>query len=385
MASDRRDRPPELSPLTTVRFFAASYVVFYHFASAPFSGAGAAVRSFIGNGYTGVSFFFVLSGFILTYNYASRPLDRRRFFAARFARIYPLYLLAWLLSVPAALSYRFHKDSLGVGAIKFAYSAAAGLSLTQAWLPDLANSLNTPGWSLSVEAFFYATFAALLPRVAGQPPPRLVRAMAVAWAVSLLVPLAYVVANWSHPERLTPYETPRLLGIIKYLPVLHLPEFVIGSCCGSLFLERRRRGAPAVPSWVVAGLGAVTILVLAIPYGRLYPLVHNGLLAPLFGALVYAIAGERGGFARVLSRRPLVFLGEASYGVYILQIPVWASFLDATGRLLPGPPLVVFGAGFAVLVGASCLAFRLVEDPARAWIVRRLQPRARGALQVGAG
>src|SRR5260370_6407765 len=58
------------------------------------------LKSFAAIGYVGVSFFFVLSGFILVYTYAGREIDNRDFYRARFARIYPAYLFSLLISLP---------------------------------------------------------------------------------------------------------------------------------------------------------------------------------------------------------------------------------------------------------------------------------------------
>src|SRR5580698_8802877 len=92
-------RMPAIRSLTGARFVAALLVVCFHFVPL----APGWVNSILRNGYLGVPFFFVLSGFILTYNYASDPQQRivaRSFWMARFARIYPIYLVALVLSLP---------------------------------------------------------------------------------------------------------------------------------------------------------------------------------------------------------------------------------------------------------------------------------------------
>ncbi len=142
-----------LPALTGVRFLAATQVVLYHF------GSGFAQRhhlprpltNLLTNGWTAVTLFFILSGFILSYTYSGQIAGRGgklRFWEARFARIYPVYLLALLLSWP------FRGDP-GLGL------SMAVLTMVQAWNPFHVNyggAWNSPAWTLSTEAFFYLLF-----------------------------------------------------------------------------------------------------------------------------------------------------------------------------------------------------------------------------------
>ncbi len=101
-------------------------------------------------GYIGVMFFFTLSGFVLAW--AIRPgVSKRSFYQARFARIYPLYLATWLAAVAASFVLGDDKSWIGI---------VLSLILLQAWVPvpEIYGAGNSPGWSLSVEAFFYALF-----------------------------------------------------------------------------------------------------------------------------------------------------------------------------------------------------------------------------------
>jgi peptidoglycan/LPS O-acetylase OafA/YrhL len=153
--------------------------VLFHFASQP---AGEhrlpkAIVTFLQNGYMGVPFFFLLSGFVLTYAHSgetSRSKSRRSFWAARFARVYPVYLLSLVLNWPFRNDGPFH-IMLSRGAM------AATLTATQTWNPHffyLAQAWNPPAWTLSVEAFFYLCFPFLLPICRGLRPWQRAAAMA---------------------------------------------------------------------------------------------------------------------------------------------------------------------------------------------------------------
>ena len=152
----------ELRALTGFRFFAAIYVVWLHFAPLK---AGLAA-TFVSHGAVSVNFFFMLSGFILTYVHdRSSEMDahtRRKFWFARFARIYPVYGLAFLLFTPFIYAnlVTLHGHSTQTASRMTMYGVAS-LILLQAWSPKLGG-WNPPGWSLSAEAFFYACFPLVL-------------------------------------------------------------------------------------------------------------------------------------------------------------------------------------------------------------------------------
>src|SRR5688572_1698523 len=171
-----RSRVP-LHPLTSLRFFAAIGVVFYHtyatfLPSKPFP---AFVDRSIALGFLGVSCFFVLSGFILAYNYLDPPgsgssgtvrAGPRSFLIARFARIYPLYLLGLLIHAPFIVAYRFSNEASAITALgKLIVSFGVNAGLAQGWLAQLKGGWNPPGWSLSAEAFFYLVFPFVAPIV----------------------------------------------------------------------------------------------------------------------------------------------------------------------------------------------------------------------------
>src|SRR5260370_8948074 len=115
-------------------------------------------------GYVGVSFFFVLSGFILVYTYAGRPMILKNFWRARFARIYPAYAFSLLVTAPfffyAVLTMNIPFFVWAKAHLKLA--SALVLSLLQAWVPQAALTWNAVAWSLSVEPFFYLLFPFLL-------------------------------------------------------------------------------------------------------------------------------------------------------------------------------------------------------------------------------
>lgn len=382
--------------LTGLRVFAAIIVVLYHrglFALWQLS-PGAARPAEIG--FSSVGFFYVLSGFVLTIAYYGREIDRKAFYISRAARIYPLYLIALVLSLPG-FAFKWHSGEIlffeGVGA------AVLSPLVLQSWIPFTALKWNGPGWSLSCEAFFYLIFPFVLPRVIEFSKKRLMVGTVALWILALLPPLIYTLTRGVH--LLPPIEpvqaaqkallpTDNVSDIIAFNPLLRAPEFIAGIFLGLYALQsgkgqsvKARFGGTLLGSLAFTGLVAVLLLAPRIP--TLF--LHNGLLLPVWLLLILSM--YRGGFfANALSLAPLVFLGEASYAIYILQSPVSGYLGIALRPILhlsfvgQYPTLLSLAIYIVVLVTISCVSFVFVERPARDWINgwwKRIRNSAKGA------
>jgi peptidoglycan/LPS O-acetylase OafA/YrhL len=395
------DRAPPIHPLTSLRFFAAIIVVFYHtyatfLPSKPFPSF---IDDLIAVGFIGVSFFFVLSGFILAYNYLGPPdsgerapltVDWRTFFIARFARIYPLYLLGLLVHAPFVAAHRVHQDSsvpLALGKLLLSFGVNAGL--VQAWLRRLWGGWNGPGWSLSAEAFFYAVFLLLAP-ILWRSRRKDATLLLLLYGAALIVPSSVVtlehqgLLHWGSPEGLETF------------PLLRLPEFLFGVVLARIHLRARAESfGPAILRSPAALriMGALLLSAVIMAGDRIPSLIlHNGLLAPVFALVILGLSRGDGLIHRLLSRRSLVVLGEASYAVYILHVPLffWFSYLVRDKVRLDEEP-ALFGVDkplyyvvyLTTLTGLSVLSLRHIEDPARRWI-RRFPSRNRPRAVVGA-
>jgi peptidoglycan/LPS O-acetylase OafA/YrhL len=370
-------RAAKLDPLTSVRFFAALYVVFYHSGASLFQYAPEWAKSVRDCGYTGVSFFFVLSGFILTYKYVGRPgsprLDLRQFWRARIARIYPMYLVA--LIALAAVSFRVF------GPPHSHREIASGLSnvlLLQAWWPPFALSWNFPGWSVSVEAFFYLLFPAIAVLLRRSDNNRtLMLLMALFWVAELSLVMAYMIADPDQTES-SSGEAGFWQRAVTYSPLARLPEFLVGTTVGKIVLNEIHRGRLRNGMWWVgaglSGLFALFAFHVTLPV----PLIHATLAVPFFALTIYGLAHGVGWLSDALSNRWLVALGDASYSLYILQAPIELWFLvllretPSIGRMGGGMFLVYV----AALIGVSLFTLRFIERPTRAWLRRGLDPGA---------
>jgi len=368
---DLSDARPRLPALTSLRFFAAFHVVIFHFQAMQIFIGPAWFQKLSSIGYVGVSFFFVLSGFILVYTYAGRPIVLKNFWRARFARIYPSYAFSLLVTAPfffyAVLTMNIPFFVWAKAHLKLA--SALVLSLLQAWVPPAALTWNAVAWSLSVEAFFYVLFPFLLLVLVRRSQPQLLLIAGASWLTSLVFSGSYVVLN---PDRLSIVNADVLgafwLNALKFNPLARLPEFLLGMACGFLFLRSRRESKLALPL-VLFGIAALIVVVYfsaLIPY----PILHTALLAPAFAAIVYGFA-LRPNWGAILENRWLVLCGDASYSLYLLHsMIVGMYFHSPTGQLRYQSPMgiLVF---VLTAVSISALVYRFIEEPAR----RKLNPR----------
>jgi peptidoglycan/LPS O-acetylase OafA/YrhL len=352
-----------LPALTSLRFFAATEVVIFHFF---FPAPTTVLGSLFSAGYQAVTFFFVLSGFILAYVYSGRreeapsATSARRFWAARAGRILPGYALGLLLGLPLLLYGTF------VSHIVPRDKALASLVLTplllQSFWPVTAEMWNSPSWSLSVEMVFYALFPLLL-RLAAKVRPFLLLGLSYA-----LLTITQLVRAYCRPQGLD--GTGADWDFYKFFPAFHLATFLFGLALGRVFLFRPRLGRA---SGTLLFLAALAIMTAILGLRTRLPVWASGdaVLALVFGAIICAAASP-GPLLAPLTSPKLVLLGEASYAMYILHYPLmfWWHWTihDKAGVHLS--PFVDFGLFLALVIGLSVATHIFLERPLRDRIVR---------------
>jgi peptidoglycan/LPS O-acetylase OafA/YrhL len=347
----------QLRQLTFLRFVAAAAVVVFHYGMQVPSLAWGLPYWKIAN--TAVSFFFFLSGFILSHVYSRRaPARRADFYVARVARILPVYALA-LLAAAMFHSRQGHLDwdAFGLNAL-----------LVQAWVPGYSQTVNAPGWSLSVELFFYLCFPLLLPAVARvRSAARLFSAMALAWAANTALHVALFELS-GVDGAFTPID-----DFSMYHPLTHFATFAIGMGAARWLELARARWQRWSALAVAVGVGGLAAMPLLLPAVVRYH--HNGLFVPFYFCIVLGLsAAQQTWMARLLAWRPLEFLGEISYGLYILQEPAAWLFFALLGA--SGVEVTVeqrFWLLCAWLVGAAAFSYLVVETPMRSLINRGYQ------------
>jgi len=371
-----KTKPAPLNALTGLRCFAAINIVLFHFSNpqwfnfnfyipAPFSAHSVHIplllAPVVNAGYISVSYFILLSGFVLGYNYNERArngeLDRVRFWKARFTRIYPIYLLSLLLSLGQLRGeYPAHTHAM------FWAGVVLTPLLLQGWIPQIAIFLNTPAWTMSAEAFYYAIFPWLARWKRVERTGPYLAKMAGVWALGLVPGALYIAFNpdgIAHPDR---WSYGPWLSALKYTPYSHLPSFIFGVMLANL--DQTIARAHRARLWLgIAGFGGIFGL---LSLGPLVPYVilHDGLLIPLFGCIVLGLAGENA-LAHALGVRPLVFVGQASYCLYLLHFNLWN--LIHSSRILDKLRLIQFDPwiSYVLLIAAAIFALHFIEKPAQ--------------------
>jgi peptidoglycan/LPS O-acetylase OafA/YrhL len=366
-----------LPALAGLRFAAALALVLFHHAGPLAAAAPAWVEAIRTGGFVWVGLFYVLSGFVLARAYPRplSPAERRVFWAARVARLYPAYLLAFVLAAPFALAR--WADGLPGATLRALAVAAAALLLLQAWYPPIARLWNAPGWSTSVVLAFYALFPFAAGRLARLGRRGLWLALAGAWGASLAGPLLWLalrpdgaVAEWAWNE-------PRWLLALKFHPVPRAGEFLAGVALGLLSARGLDLGRAAAAAGPIALAAILAILAWG---GAPYPLLHNGLLVPLFALVILSVASGRGPLARALGWGPAQLLGDASFAIYVLQEPLW-SWGAVLARLRGHPPTWFVIAWVGATLAVALVVARLVERPARRALRGLIAPPAPGSAR----
>jgi len=337
-----------LNALTGIRFFAALYVAIYHFF--PVKGLPEWAQVIVKSGFMGVSFFFLLSGFIMVYNYVPKAdgLNKAKYWWVRVARIYPIYFVAMLISLPGFLK-----------SLEGGISAAAPHLLTRftaihAWIPSHIDGWNTPSWSLSCEAFFYLIFPFLVPWFAKMNLKSAQMVFAGCALLALLGPLLSVI--WGLDSKSPTYY------FLYYSPLFHTPQFLAGAALGRIYMH-----APAPTrqtGTLAAAFGLLVVLMFAF-YGQAIFVQCGVMLAP-FAMLIWALAKGSGSLNNFLSHPKMHLLGDASYSLYILHAPVFAYLSLVLPALKKDPPIwMVAGIYLPLVVVISLLAFQFIEKPCR--------------------
>ena len=362
-------RKPPLPALTGIRTLLALSIILFHF-TPPHLGF---LYPIIQSGYVFVSVFFLISGYVLTYNYADRAasLDKREFWLARFSRLYPVYLLVLLLSV-TMLQDEWHTRSHG----EFWQGIVLTPFVLQGWSPSVATFWNTVAWTLSSEVVLYAAFPWLIRFRWPTKAWSLVLLLLALWIIGLTPHALYLLFNPDHlPAPVDRYSSTQLLRFLKYTPLPYVCTFLSGVTLGklqlALTLTPRQRLVLSGLSLVAAGVFFYT-LVLHTPY----LLMHGGLLTPIFSALVLGLSG-RHAISALFSWRPLLLIGESSYCLYLLHFNVFQ--LLHTHRIPERLHLAALEPwlSYVILILLSLAVFRWVEIPARKAILRRFSQKHR--------
>jgi peptidoglycan/LPS O-acetylase OafA/YrhL len=352
-----------ISSLTGLRGLAAWWVVFYHFREAMGRDASQAwFDTLLAHGYLAVDLFFILSGFVIAYNYAQfftrlEFAELYLFYSKRIARIYPLHIFLLVLFIINPVALHLFSNSGETGS-RYSYGYfLQSVLLIQNWGFAKELAWNVPAWSISTELAAYLLFPLVI---------HFLKKMSVLFLVlgyAVFLTTLYLIFHYNALDSLG-HEIARL-GL--YRCVL---QFFMGAVLCLLwvrFFESRE--------WIsMAGL--LIALILALTFWLVGGLSSLVFVPLVFTCAILYVLNERSLGANLLSRPSVAYLGEISYSTYLVHYFVkdWVKFLSDDLGLLQ-----FFVYGLVVLV-ASIFLYHFIETPYRSRTFRMLQS---GKQRVG--
>ncbi|ARP84083.1 hypothetical protein CAL12_26890 [Bordetella genomosp. 8] len=329
----------------------------------------------------GVSFFFVLSGFILAYNYPNVEERLVSFYRARVARLWPTHIAA-ILALPLIAGTW---NSAGMSAMDIVYVLLGNALLVQAWVPFRESFLTFNGvaWSISTEAFFYLAF------------PFAMISLRRSWIFPLVVAAGLTaffmwLAVRYHISSDVGRASFSVMGVLYTNPLARLTEFVLGMVAWRCFEASRARidgirgflwRSPGF--WTVVEVATVAACIYSLhktprlPVASLVPpgwvevvqyvLINSG-SAPIFALAIVVFAYGKGAMSAALRWSPIVFLGESSFALYLFHATTLLWFEQRPAIVALPYSGALYWISTLILAG---LVHVLIEKPCRDLILGR--------------
>ena len=298
-----------INTLTSLRFIFAMMVFFAHC----YTIDNIFDIHFFKEGFVGVSFFFVLSGFIIAYNYQDKlsegKITKRSFWVARIARIYPLHWLTLFIAV-ALGNY-----AIGAGATDWCKHFFASLTLTNAYIPqdNYFFSFNSPSWSLCCEQFFYICFPFLVP---------LVKSYKKLFCFFLICTIVVIVGMYFTP-------TESIKGYWYVNPITRFPDFIVGILLFRLYDYLKKQNITTCQGNMIE-FASIAVFLGFYLYAAEIPKVYRYSCyywLPV-ALILISFSLQKGVVSKLLSNRFLVIGGEISYSFYLIHLLVLQSYTE---------------------------------------------------------
>ncbi len=400
--------PERLPVLDGLRFFAAFLVMIAHYTAMVVCDQGVTgpLTNILGTlSGIGMPLFFVLSGFVIHYNYNQvhqKPNGLKNFLVARFTRIYPLYIV--IFAIEFFIGFHLHRGSCGHAGDRWGFLLALPyyLTLTQDWIYGIiaTNSLiyqyhmaAAVSWSISLELFFYLFYLLF----AGWLVKQKSLLKQVAWIViSQIFVLSCILFITRHEAQIdhvaligfgekassqAGYQDSLLRWLYYFNPIINLPAFFIGALIANLYLRMKNQplgsfeskygGTITFISLASLILGHYLFYIRLAPYYTLIGRSGSLLIVPFITLLILCLTRYSKNFlSRSISHPILVKLGEASYSIYLLH----AFFLlyPRDFYYLGLNPWLLFAIAMACILVLSRLSYILFERPVQKWLRRSL-------------
>ena len=340
-----------LLALNFFRFIAAILVVVYHMAPKNWH-----TEYWITNlGSEMVTFFFVLSGFVMIVSHYNRNSESVfEFYRLRFARIYPIYLVVVLLLINS------HTNIIDVFLSVF---------MLQSFVPGHSIAINVPGWSLSVEAFFYLIFPLLLIFY------RKISIAKVSFIVILSFGFAFCLFKFFF--KIFDHNSEHYHELLNYFPLVHLCSFILGNYIGLIYLKCRNYTPSNIMSNIIS-LTAVLWVVYDLKhsysanvYGLEYLNWSTIVYSFSFALLIIGFAMCKNSFlTKLLQNRICIRLGDLSYSIYLLQSIAYGKIVNQL-LLFSDSDVIKLIVPLFLLIGMSFFTYTYIEVPMKKFLMKK--------------
>jgi peptidoglycan/LPS O-acetylase OafA/YrhL len=360
--------PTQLNRLTALRFFAALLVVLHH--TLPNWAHYALTYKIAQFGDLGVTFFFILSGFVLTWAHQMKnnTLKISSFLKLRFARIYPLHLI--FVFIPGAAFFILGINLAGYPN-KSLLSAVSQVFLVHGWIPlhpNIRQNLNGVSWTLSLEFFFYILFMPIYRKLKSKSKFNLI---ALCLTLYTFYGLLILISMKMHSENIK--------DLIWFYPLFRLPEFIYGMVLAILIRRQNEKLTSVNPFLpIILLVFVISIYAKFVINTERFAAEYNFFLIPFFLCIIYAFAyRDIWGNPGLLNNNVLVRLGQESYALYISHAVFLGIFSYSINKIgvnlqnpLAGEILTVTFVMSSITLAS--IAHSFLEIPCQSFLKKRL-------------
>lgn len=337
-----------IDTLTSLRFLAIFFIFLSHLSYfTQYENLKPIFDNYFYEGYFGVTFFFLLSGFVLCYNYYNRITDIKfdkvlLFAKRRLARIYPIHVITFVISLPL-----LYKDIIKYP-IKNLVNAILNITLLQSFIPnqEVYFSFNSVSWNLSSLILFYLMFPVILVLI------KKITKDGCCY-ISILVAIILITLEFVF---ISIFKSSNYIHWLFYIsPFFRLIDSSIGMLLAVMYIKNKNKKMKSSIINIFEILSLVILIIALINFKHINQVYRYGIYyIPFLSLIIYVYAFQKGVISQILKNKIFVYLGTISFSFYmihqlVLRYVVHVSFLKGY------PVIIAILSFFISLIGANIL------------------------------